>query len=94
MIHQRIEAAQRLFERHCLRPEVGQLHRLYPAQHAELGFRIAQAVEHHQTDQRLHVLGAGLRRVFRRSPEKPNDFHSSVSAHTLPSEHGLERHRR
>ena len=57
VIHQRIEAAQQLLVRHRLRPEVGQRHGLHPAQHTELGFGVAQAVEHHQSDQRFHVRG-------------------------------------
>ena len=35
--------------------DLGQGHRLQPAQHAQFGFRIAKSVEHHHPDQRFHV---------------------------------------
>lgn len=58
VVHQGIRAAQQLLVRESLRPEVGQRHRLDPGQHAELGSRSAQPVEHHQPDERFNVRGA------------------------------------
>ena len=40
-----------------LQADAWQGHRFQPAQHAELGVRVAQAVEHHDTNQCLHING-------------------------------------
>ncbi len=52
---QRIHRPQQVLMRHLLGRKARQRHRLQPAQHAELGRRVAQAVEHHQAHQRLDV---------------------------------------
>ena len=57
VVHERVHAAQQLLMIDCADLNVGQGHRLQPAQHAQLGVRIAQAVEHHDANQRLHVRG-------------------------------------
>ena len=55
MSNQRIHAAQQqqLLMGDRFYRQVGQCHRLKPAQHAEFRGRIAQAVEHHHPQQRF-----------------------------------------
>lgn len=55
LVHQRIHAAQQLLVGDGLHLEIRKCHCLKPAQHAELGVRIAQAVEHHDAHQGLDV---------------------------------------
>jgi len=93
VVHQRIEAAQQLLVGDRLRPEVRQRHRLHPAQYAELRFRIAQAVEHHQTDQRFHVRGAARAAKHRtqlREAQRLPQFGQRPHVPERPG--GLERH--
>ncbi|OIQ70110.1 hypothetical protein GALL_482830 [mine drainage metagenome] len=52
---QRIHRPQQVLMRHLLGRKARQRHRLQPAQHAELGRRVAQAVEHHHPQQPLGV---------------------------------------
>jgi hypothetical protein len=57
VVHQCVHAAQQLLMREFRDLDIGQGHRLHPAQDAQLGFRVAQPVEHHDANQGLDVDG-------------------------------------
>jgi hypothetical protein len=57
VVHQRVQAAQQLLMSQLARLHPRHAHRLQPAQHAQLGIRIAQPVEHHHADRLLHGRG-------------------------------------
>ena len=94
VIHQGIETAQQLLVGDRLRPEIGQRNRLHPAQHAELGLGVAQAVEHHQADQRFHVRGAA---GAAEHPAQPGEAQRlpqlGQRPHIAERARGFERHR-
>jgi hypothetical protein len=48
VVHQRVHRTQQLLVGELRRLHPGHAHRLRPAQHAELGVRVAQPIEHHQ----------------------------------------------
>ena len=51
----RIHGAQQLVMAHRFQCQTGQRHRFQPAQHAQFGFRVAQAVEHHDAQQGFDI---------------------------------------
>ena len=57
VVHQRVHAAQQLLMRQLGRLDAGQADRLQPAQHAELGVGVAQAVEDHHAQGVLDGVG-------------------------------------
>jgi hypothetical protein len=90
---QRVHRPQQLLVGHCLGRKARQRHRLQPAQHPELGRRVAQAVEHHQAHQRLDVDAAA------RSTKNPPQLAKSQFVpqlgqrpHIAQSPAGLEPH--
>jgi len=57
MVHQRIEAAQQMLMRQGIHIDLGHAHRLQPAQYAQFGVGIAQAVEDHGANGVFHRRG-------------------------------------
>lgn len=57
MVHQRIHAAKQLLVAQRASGDARQADRLKPAQHAQLGVRITQAVEHHRAQRMLDRRG-------------------------------------
>ena len=56
-VDQRIHGAQQVLVGDRLAHDAGQANGFEPAQHAEFGVRVAQAVEHHHADQGFDVDG-------------------------------------
>lgn len=54
VISERVHGTQQLLVRQCLAIDLGQAHRLEPAQHAQLRVWIAQAIEDHDAYRMLH----------------------------------------